>query len=103
MNDIIEFAKKENKRLKKLFNLENDPTIKYKHLAKLMEEVGELSEAILKGDKLQRQDKLEELKSTEGEEIADLVICALILGDDLGVDLKASFEKSMKKIDARYD
>ena len=58
MEELLKFTKEEHKRKTKHFNLEDNSKTKYTILAKLMEEVGELSEAILTADSLQRTDKL---------------------------------------------
>ena len=47
LDGLFEFAKKEHHRQVTHHNLKGDPKTKYTIFAKLMEEVGELSETIL--------------------------------------------------------
>lgn len=78
-------------------NVKNDPKTKYTMLAKLMEEVGELSEAILKTDSLQRSDKLKKKSDLEGE-FADVIFVAMILSQELDVDIGKALERKITKI-----
>ncbi len=104
MEDIFEFAKVEHERQVTYHNTKGNPKTKYTMLAKLMEEVGELSEAILTYDSLQRKDKLVDAKKDLKDEFADVVIVALILSHELGVDIKKALDDKIKKIKARkYD
>ena len=100
MEKIFEFARKEHERQLRYHNLKNDPKTKYTILAKLMEEVGELSEAILKKDRLQHARKLRGLPSV-ADELADVILVALILGEELKIDTRMALLSKMKKITAR--
>ncbi len=101
MEDIFEFAKIEHERQVTHHNVKGDPKTKYTMLAKLMEELGELSEAILTYDSLQRTDKLQDAKSDLNGEFADVVLVTLILSQELGVDVKKALDEKIKKIKAR--
>ncbi len=69
---------------------------------KIMEEAGELSEAILSELGHQRDIKLEQHSSEAlGDEIADVIITTLLLAKALKVDAGAAIEKKIKKIEAR--
>lgn len=101
MEDIYEFAKRQHKFLVQHHDVENDSKTKYTMLAKLMEEVGELSEAILTNDSLQRPDKLKDnTKDLEGE-LADVILTTLVLSQELKVDIKKSLNEKIKKIESR--
>jgi NTP pyrophosphatase (non-canonical NTP hydrolase) len=105
MEDLFEFAKVEHERQVTHHNVKGDPKTKYTMLAKLMEELGELSEAILTCDSLQRSDKLTEKiadarANLEGE-FADVILVAAILSHELGVDVKAALHRKIKKIRER--
>lgn len=60
------------------------------YFLKLIEEVGELSEAIRKGKR--GQPDLETLKGSIAEELVDVLYYTLALANQHGVDLQQSFE-----------
>ena len=101
MEDIFEFSKIEHERQVNHHNVKNDPKTKYTMLAKLMEELGELSEAILSYDSLQRTDKLDNAKNNLEDELADVILVTLILSNELGVDVKNAINKKIQKIKSR--
>lgn len=73
------------------------------HTVKLMEELGELSDAVLSHEKLQRKHKLENhAKEKLEEEFADVVISAFILGHSLGIDAKKALREKIEKLKKRY-
>lgn len=100
-HDIFEFAKREHERLVTHYGVDEDPKTKYAMLAKLMEEVGELSEAILHTDALQRKDKLKEKNIDLPGEFADVMLATAVLAQELDVDLHDALEKKMEKIQKR--
>ena len=79
----------------------------YWRLAKLMEESGELAEAIHAYFKYQRKEKYAKnggnLGSKEhiAEEIVDVIIVVALLAPMLGIDLNKTLEKKIKKIRTR--
>lgn len=99
--ELTNFAKKEHERLVTHYNNKNDPKNKYTIFAKLVEEVGELSEAILTYDGLQRKDKLAKSKIELEGEMADVVLVITILARELNIDLESSLKRKIKKIKAR--
>jgi NTP pyrophosphatase (non-canonical NTP hydrolase) len=101
MDDIFKFAKIEHERQVLHYHVKGNPKTKYTILAKLMEEVGELSEAILSFDSLQRKDKLKGAKHDLEGELADVVIVTLILANELNVDMNSALTKKIKKIKLR--
>ncbi|MBW2990951.1 hypothetical protein KY348_04560 [Candidatus Woesearchaeota archaeon] len=101
MNELFEFVEAEHKRLTKYYNSEEDLNKKYRMFAKLIEETGELSEAILASDAFQRKEKLESFNEKLEHEFADVVICALILSKEMNVDMKKALKEKIEKIKKR--
>jgi NTP pyrophosphatase (non-canonical NTP hydrolase) len=99
--ELTNFAEQEHTRLVKLYNVKNDPKTKYTIFAKLVEEMGELSEAILTRDNLQRKDKLQDSKSKLEDELADVILCTMILAKELNVDMDESLKQKIEKIRKR--
>jgi len=99
-NELVEFANSEHERLVNHFNTKDNPKTRYTMLAKLMEEMGELSEAILKSDNLQRADK-EKIMGDINHEIADVILCSLVLARELGVDVEKALLEKIEKIKSR--
>ncbi|MGE0792578.1 MAG: MazG nucleotide pyrophosphohydrolase domain-containing protein [Candidatus Woesearchaeota archaeon] len=100
MKEILDFVKEEHKRKTKHYCLEDNSKTKYTILAKLMEEVGELSEAILTIDSLQRTNKLSKKIDLEGE-LADVILVTFVLAEELKVDISKSLKNKMKKVKSR--
>jgi NTP pyrophosphatase (non-canonical NTP hydrolase) len=67
-------------------------------MVKLSEEVGELAEAILHSGGHQRNDKGE---ADIASEIADVIICALMIGDLEKIDVWATLENKLAKNNTR--
>jgi len=78
---ILEWAE-----ARSLLNPENAP----KQMVKLMEEVGELSSALLKSNKPEQEDA-----------IGDIQVVLIILSAQLGIDYKASLESAYEVIKNR--
>ncbi|MBI3573797.1 hypothetical protein HY090_01995 [Candidatus Kaiserbacteria bacterium] len=71
-------------------------------MVKIMEEVGELSDAILGHLGHQRQAKIETQDADAlKDELADVLITALLLGKALDIDVAAALENKIKKISNR--
>ena len=94
---MLDFIKDEHEHQVTKHNVKEDSKTRYTMLAKLMEEVGELSEAILKTDNLQRNDKLNSDIDLAGE-FADVIFVALILSQEMKVDVKEALDKKFTKI-----
>ena len=99
--ELLKFAEQEHKRLIKHYKLKDNSITKYTIFAKLVEEMGELSEQILTSDSLQRSDKLKNSDKKISHEIADNLICLLILGKELNVDIKKALDEKISKIKSR--
>ena len=98
LNHLITFSKDELKRLQDHFQIPDDKR-NYTILAKLMEEVGELAQALLDTDSLQRKDKV--LKSKIEHEIADAIIVLLILAANRDIDIAKALEETIEKAKRR--
>jgi NTP pyrophosphatase (non-canonical NTP hydrolase) len=100
-DELTDFAKQEHERLVKHFDVKNNPKTKYTMFAKLVEEIGELSEAILTYDSLQRSHKLRKSKAELEGEFADVILVTMILAQELNINLETSLKAKIKKIKAR--
>lgn len=101
VKDLQDFAKKELNRQLDHYGVRGDPKINYTMFAKLVEEVGELSEAMLMTEGLQRGDKLRNAKSELADEFADVILSAFILAEKWGVDAGEAVERKIEKIGKR--
>ena len=99
IKELMDFIKWENKRLNTFYGLldSSRETILAK-TAKVMEEVGELSEAVLDSFMLQRKEKGH---GDPAEEIADVILTTLLLADAMGVDVWQAVEKKVRLIKER--
>ena len=100
---LLKFIKAESGRLQKKYKVK-DPSIKILgRMAKLTEEVGELSSEILAAQGFQRKEKLDRhTKEAIGHEIADVIICTLLIAEYLDIDAKKSLESKISKIEKRH-
>lgn len=80
----------------------NSELFLYTLAAKLVEEVGELHAQLLGRSKLQRQGKSQEFNQAglEGE-VADVMICVLILAEVAGIDLMKALTTKMDAVEQR--
>ncbi|MBW3005108.1 hypothetical protein KY310_04720 [Candidatus Woesearchaeota archaeon] len=101
LQDLFEFAKKEHDRQVTHHKVKGDPKVKYTMFAKLIEELGELSEAMTTADGLQRGDKLRKAKSELADEFADVLLVTLILAEEWNVDAKKALIEKIEKIKKR--
>ncbi|MFA4817371.1 MAG: MazG nucleotide pyrophosphohydrolase domain-containing protein [Parcubacteria group bacterium] len=104
LNDLLEFIKLEDKRLKK--NHENYSDQEKRILArtvKLSEEVGELCNEVLLFNAMQRKDKQNDYDGKNlPNEIADVLIVTLLLAHAMNVDVEKALESKIEKINKRY-
>ncbi|MGV8162997.1 MAG: MazG nucleotide pyrophosphohydrolase domain-containing protein [Candidatus Nanoarchaeia archaeon] len=102
IKDLTEFSRKEHARLIDHYNLREDSKLKYTLFAKLIEEIGELSEAILMSDSLQRGEKLRKDNHDElAYELADVLLCTSILAQELNIDIEKALNEKIEKIKKR--
>ena len=69
-------------------------------LAKLTEEVGEVSDELLKSFSYARKHKLEKENNLKNE-IADVIIVTLLLAKNMNIDIDNALREKIKKIEAR--
>jgi NTP pyrophosphatase (non-canonical NTP hydrolase) len=69
-------------------------------MLKIVEEVGELSQAVLAKDGLQRKIKLKNLPRID-HEIADVLITTMLLAENLEIDIEKSLNEKITKIKNR--
>lgn len=95
--ELLEFIEKEHRRLMKFYNFRKKHQLRYPITLKIMEELGELCEGVLSQSSIQREEKLAKRKNKLGEELADVLITTLLLGENLGVDIKKKLKKAIEK------
>jgi NTP pyrophosphatase (non-canonical NTP hydrolase) len=103
LEQLLSFIDKENIRLQKKYGV-TDPVIRLLgRMAKLTEEVGELSSEVLAFNSFQRQTKLNKhsLKSIS-HEVADVLITTLLLAKTMDIDIKQALKEKIAKIEKRH-
>jgi len=101
--EILNFIEIQDKRLEKQFGLEDREKRTLASIAKISEEQGELSGAVLSYLNLQRKDKKQNSKEDIANEVADVLITVMLLGHQTEVDIRKALENKIKKINARYE
>ena len=106
--ELQEFISQEHKRMLDRYGVVegNEKELLYPISLKIMEEVGELAEAVLHNQNYQRKEKIDILKEGKkeprvGEEMADVILATHFLAENMGINLEAELEKKMKKIEER--
>ena len=104
LKDLSHWADIQVGRLSRFTNLgRTSEMFLYTQLAKLTEEVGELSAEILARSKLQRTDKMGRY-SVEGleSEIADVLICTSIIARMLDIDINEAVGAKVEVLEERF-
>ncbi len=107
--ELIDWVERQSGRLNKHFPVATKREGLFGRVAKLTEEVGELAEAILASERLQRQEKLDGASSAHeaveniGAECADVIITTLLLAQQAGVDINQALAHKTARIDARFE
>jgi len=102
-DEIEIFIRDQNKLLAKMFPVGDDQSRVFRQFMKMSEEVGELADAILKKNNLQRSDKYNDSDDNEiAYELADVLITVMLLADTLDIDVKKALTDKIAKIKARY-
>ena len=103
-DDLIKFVKEEDKRLIEKYGNSNVEKRILAGTVKLSEEVGELSEAILSFLNNQRKDKINKFnKSQLEEELADVIIVALLIAESTNSNIEKALKRKITKILKRYN
>ena len=105
MKTLLKWVKKESGRLEKDHERYSDQDKQIFACAiKLGEEFGELCQEVLFHSSLQRKSKMCKFKQENlPEEFADVLICTLLLAQEMNVDIEKAREDKIKKIDERYE
>jgi NTP pyrophosphatase (non-canonical NTP hydrolase) len=104
INDLLEFTKVENERLKKYYGLKDGAVVNLAWTVKLSEELGELCNEVLAHNGLQRKHKMDASDPNNiDEEFADVIITTLLLAQQMGIDIKKALDNKVKKINKRYE
>ena len=101
LNELLTFVKQEHKRLMQHFNFKDKKQMIYPQMLKVMEELGELSEAILHTNSLQRKDKLDSKDIQLKEEFIDVILTTLILAENFEIDIEKELKNKIEKIKNR--
>jgi len=102
LSELHDFVKSENQRLRDLFSYQTEKEYMLSRMCKLTEEVGELSEQVLKSLSFQRKEKMIDVKKEDlAEELVDVLITAFLLGEAFQVDIDEAIEKKVEKIKKR--
>jgi NTP pyrophosphatase (non-canonical NTP hydrolase) len=105
MKDLRQFIKLEDQRLRERFgDYKNEENRVLARTVKLGEEFGELCDAILGHNSMQREEKMGEKETGNlSDEFADVIITTLLLADAVDVDIEKALEEKIKKINQRYE
>jgi len=100
---LLNFISRESKRLIRFYGSNTDSrTRNLARLAKVTEELGELSNEVLAIDGDQRSSKLSgNHREKAAEEIADVIITVLLLAEHLDLDAERALKQKIKKIKNR--
>jgi len=99
--EINKFIDREQLRLlKRSGSGEDTDKRSLSYCVKLMEEVGELSEAVLHSMKDQRQEKLADQKNV-AHELADVIIVSLLIAKNMKVDIFKALGEKIEIINKR--
>jgi len=96
--EIKNFSKKEIERLNAHFPFPDKEKGTFARMTKIMEELGELCEAILSYYSLQRKDKEKASKQDVEKELADTIIVLFLLAEQMNIDIEKALEKKMEII-----
>ncbi len=94
-----------DKRLRNLFvkNYSTEKERVFARVAKLTEEVGELSGEVLASMGSQRKEKLKDYnRSNLSDEFADVIITTLLLAKIMEVDIEDALKSKIEKINNRF-
>ncbi len=96
--ELMDFVDKHYEWLRKKYALDDKQKDILFRIAKLSEEVGELSQEVLSHVSLQKKAKLDKYKKENlEEEVADVIITTLILARAVDVDVNKALEKKIEK------
>ena len=79
------------------------PTQKQEYFLKLVEEVGELSEAILKNKPKDEKENQDQIKGTIAEELYDVLCYVVYLANAYDIDLESTHELKEQENQVKYN
>jgi NTP pyrophosphatase (non-canonical NTP hydrolase) len=101
---LLTWAALQAKRLQRFHGIKNQRELLLAHTVKLMEESGELADAVLATSSLQRKDKASVTeKDGLAFECADVILTTLIIAERAGVDINVALKKKTTKITERFE
>ncbi|PIR94290.1 hypothetical protein COT97_02265 [Candidatus Falkowbacteria bacterium CG10_big_fil_rev_8_21_14_0_10_39_11] len=103
--EILKFIKEEDVRMREHFypHFDQEKVI-LARAVKLSEEVGELSDEILRSLNVQRKEKMDgHSHETLAKEVADVFMVTLLLAQSLDVDVQTIVKKKIQEIENRYN
>lgn len=104
LDELLEFIASENRRLHEYHSELTDETAVLSQTVKLNEEIGELCDSVLAFHSLQRDEKLETFEEEDiGDEVADVLITALLLADTMEIDVENALENKVRAVENRYE
>lgn len=103
--ELTQFIAAESNRLNSNYYADYDVEKRvFSATVKMVEEVGELCDAVLKAHKVQRAEKMVDFDKGKLEhEIADVLITTLLIAELMDVDVNEALRTKIKKIEGRYD
>lgn len=102
LKELHDFVKAEDQRLRDLYPYETRKEMIMARMMKITEEVGELSEQVLKSLAFQRKEKMIDVKKEDlDEELVDVLITTLLLAEACEADIETAIEKKVEKIKKR--
>tara|TARA_B100000315_G_scaffold260312_1_gene320758 strand:+ start:175 stop:501 length:327 start_codon:yes stop_codon:yes gene_type:complete len=102
IKDINEFIEDEIKRLEEYYSEKNRDELTMAMGFKVIEEIGELFEELLKNKGHQRKDKLEKINTEDiKKEFADVIFTTLIMAKEFDVDIEDAIKIKMDEIKKR--
>ncbi len=102
LDDIIKFIEEEDKHIIEKYGSPDVEKRILARMAKLTEETGELAEAVLSYLNDQRPEKIDKFEKEELEnEIADVIIVALLIAKSTDTDIKVALRRKIDKVISR--
>ncbi len=99
--EFNKFIDDEDKRLKSICPDSSNKDRIFTRQLKLMEEVGELSEAILSSFDFQRKDKEDNKSMNIREELADIIIVTFLISKSLNISIHDCLKNKIEKLKSR--
>ncbi|MBU0661437.1 hypothetical protein KKG22_04660 [Patescibacteria group bacterium] len=103
MQDFLTFINTEHKRLLAYYQVDEGgkQVLDFPMVAKITEELGELSQEVLRSHGYQRKEKLAKESGALADEFADVLITTCLLAKNMDIDIVSALERKMDKIAER--